>query len=659
MSDENKPETPPELPEKVKVTVKADKKAEKKAKKEKKKKKQGPIRFSAVIPLTVFIALVVGFNIYFLDSTIKSVIEYGGTEANGAEVNVGSVNSSFKELRITVSNIQFTNKKKPTHNIFTIGRVQFQLLWDAILRGKFVIDLAEIGDIKVDTKRSKPGRVPPPSKAKSQAKEKVLKAAQENFDGNVFGDIAAVAGGASTQDTGDAIKEGLESEKKFKELENNINTQKTKLEQSFKDLPSQSELQSLEKRLRDINWNDLGNLAKAPKVLKEADKLKKDIDRAIKKYQTAEKEFKKTERLLKDSFKEAEASVENDIAAVGQRMKIPTLNPEGIARSLFGEEIFGKVDMLKGYYAKVEKYLPPKKEGPSEKDKIKQAQAEKRRGGKDYKFGTPNSYPLFWMKLAKINSENKQGTVAGQIKDVTNDQVALGRLTTMNLEADFPPQQIRGVKAEMVVDHRDKPMATIKGRIDSFPVKDKAISKSKDVTFVLGEANVESILDAKLTPKRAEIKVDNKFSKIKYITKAESKVVDEVLRDVSKRTKYLTLDAKAEGKWDKLAFDIESNLARAIQNSVQGLVQAKIKEMKDKIRRDVQAEIDKQKAQVQAEINKLTGQYQGELNKVQREIDKVKGNLKQQEKDAKKKAKKQKNKAVKDLKKNLLKGLKL
>ena len=69
-----------------------------KVKKEKKKKKQGPIRFSAVIPLTVFIALVVAFNIYFLDSIIKSAIEYGGSEANGAEVNVGSVDTSFKEL---------------------------------------------------------------------------------------------------------------------------------------------------------------------------------------------------------------------------------------------------------------------------------------------------------------------------------------------------------------------------------------------------------------------------------------------------------------------------------------------------------------------------------------------------------------------------------
>lgn len=628
-----------------------------KVKKEKKKKKQGPIRFSAVIPLTVFIALVVAFNIYFLDSIIKSAIEYGGSEANGAEVNVGSVDTSFKELRFTVNKIQVTNKKKPTHNVFEIGRVQFKLLWDAILRGKFVINLAEVGDIKVDTQRAKPGRVPPLSE--SDAKAKALKIAEEQFEGNVFGDIAAVAGGASTQDTGDAIKEGLESEKKFKELETKIDQQKTKLEQAFKDLPSQSELQNLEKRLRDINWNDLGNLAKAPKVLKEADDLKKDIDKAIKKYQNAEKEFKKTEKILKDSYKEAEASVENDIAAVGNRMKIPTLNPEGIARSLFGQEVFNKIDMLKGYYAKVEKYLPPKKKEPTEAEKMKAAQAEKRRGGRDYKFGTPNSYPLFWLKLAKINSENKQGTVAGEIRNVTNDQVILGKLTTAKLEADFPPQQIRGVKAEMVVDHREDPQATIKGRIASMPVKNKAISNSKDVKFVIADASVESVMDAKLTPKRAEVQVDNKFTQIKYETKAESPVLQEVLDDVSKRTKLLTLDAKASGKWDKLAFDIKSNLAQAIQNSVEGLVQAKIKEMKDKIRRNVQAQIDAQKAQVQAEIDKLTGQYKGELNKVQNEIDKVKGNLKNQENAAKKNAKKQKNNAVKDLKKKLLKGLKL
>lgn len=634
---------------------------QKTSKEEKKKKKpKGPIRLGAVIPVTIFVVLVVLFNIYFLDTTIKKVIEYGGTYANGAEVNVGKVETSFKELKFSVKNIQFTNKKKPTHNIFEIGNLQFQMLWDAILRGKAVISLAELGDIKVDTKRARPGHVPPPPKAsETSAKDKALTVAKEQFQGNVFGDIAAVAGGASAQDTGDAIKEGLESEKKFKELENKINDQKAKLEKSFKDLPSQNELKDLEKRLRNIKWKDLGNLAKAPGVLKEADNLKKDIDKAIKKFKNAEKEVKESDKLLKNAYKEAEASVEGDIAAVGKRMKIPTLNPEGIARSLFGEEVFSKIDELKGYYAKIEKYLPPKKKGPSEQDLLKEKVKKERGEGKNYSFGTPNSYPLFWLKLAKINSENEQGTVAGKITDVTNDQAMLGKLTKVNLKADFPPQKITGIEGEMTIDHRDEPMATISGQVASFPVSNKAISKSSDVTFVIDKADGGSKIEAKLTPKRADVRIKNSFTKIDFKTKAKSKVVDEVLEDVAKRTQLLTLDAKVTGKWDALGFDIKSNLAQVIQNSVQGLVQAKIKEMQDKIRKDVEAAINKQKKQVQGQIDQLKGQYEGELAKAQKELDKVNGQLKSEEKKAKKQADKEKKKLEKKLKKDLFKGIKL
>lgn len=113
-------------------------------KKNKIKKKQGPIRTGAVIPFVVFVTVVTLFNIFLLDSSIKSTIEFIGGKVNGAEVNVSKVETKFLDLSFTVHGVQFTNKNKPTENLFKIDTIKFQMLWDGVLRGKGVIKTAEI-----------------------------------------------------------------------------------------------------------------------------------------------------------------------------------------------------------------------------------------------------------------------------------------------------------------------------------------------------------------------------------------------------------------------------------------------------------------------------------------------------------------------------------
>ncbi len=52
-------------------------------------KKKGPIRFEAIIPVLVLSLLTFAYFSYYFDRHLKSLIEYVGTQGNGAEVNVG------------------------------------------------------------------------------------------------------------------------------------------------------------------------------------------------------------------------------------------------------------------------------------------------------------------------------------------------------------------------------------------------------------------------------------------------------------------------------------------------------------------------------------------------------------------------------------------
>jgi len=618
-------------------------------KKEKKIKKQGPIRTGVLVPFIIVISVIVLFNILLLDRTIKSTIEYLGEKANGAEVNVSSVNTSFKDLRISVSRIQFTDKANPEFNKFEIGNIRFQMLLDALLRGKIVITNAEINNVLINTKRKKKGYVIPPPPANSEegrATAKILGKAKEEFKGNVIGDIAGMLGGESLGDTSKGIEGSLKSKKRFEELKVEIAEKEKKLDETFKKLPDSKDINDLQKRISDIKWNDLGNLSKAQGVLKEADSAQKDIKKTIKAYDDAQKLVSTSLKEVNASYNEAQKLVDEDIKDVSSRMSIPSLDPTSISKMLFGDDLLSKIEDAKKYQTMAKKYMPPKKGK-------KEAPIKAERGaGRNYRFGTPKTYPMFWMKLAKIDSKNDQGEIQGQITDITTNQRYINKLTKMNLKADFPSQNIRDISGDIILDFMNEPVMKVNMTVGSYPVKDKALSDSKDAKFIIRNSSVRSEFFGTLKEKTAQFNLNNSFSNIEYEVSAKSKDVGEILNDVASKTKVLTLNAKAKGEWDSLKFDINSNLAKMIQDSTKAVIQEKINKVKNKIKADIDKEIAKTKGEVDSKISKLKSEYTKQIDSAKRELDKITSGLSKKKKDAEKDAKK-------NMGKNLLKGIKL
>ncbi|NJM09721.1 MAG: hypothetical protein HC883_02150 [Bdellovibrionaceae bacterium] len=64
------------------------------------------------------------------------MIEYVGTQVNGAEVNVGHLNTSFLRASLEIGGIEVTDKNKPERNLVEVGSIKFKMLWDALLRAK-------------------------------------------------------------------------------------------------------------------------------------------------------------------------------------------------------------------------------------------------------------------------------------------------------------------------------------------------------------------------------------------------------------------------------------------------------------------------------------------------------------------------------------------
>ncbi len=599
--------------------------------KEKKQKKQGPIRTGAVVPFVVFVVLITIFNIFFLDSTVKSAMEVIGTKLNNAEVNVGRVESRFMELDFKVHNIQITKYEEPSLNAISVGKIEFKMMWDALLRGKVVIDLAQVADVKVNTKRKYPGKVYPiqadaESETEKEAK-KFLEKTSKEFEGNVFGDIAGVLSGGSTGDISKSIEGNLASKKRLEEIKVDLEKRKNDLDKQVKNLPTQADFKGFEKRFNSVK-KGFKKIQNIPKALKEADKLNKDINKAVKKYEKLNKDLNAGLKEVNNNYKEVDKLVKQDMEDIKKRMKIPSLDQSSIAKVLFGPEVLDKVELAKSYQKKIKKYMPPKKE--KDPEPITPPRGE----GRNYRFGTPNSYPLFWLKLAKINSENDQGEVKGTLTNVTTNQSQINKTTDLKIKANFPKEKIENIKINMAIDTREELMASLRGEVGRFEVNNKMLSKSSDVTFGLERSLAHSKFKGKLTSEGMTMLIDTNFNQIDYKVDSKDKNVLTVLNDVAKRNKSLSLDADVSGKWNDLKFDIKSNLASAIERSVKAVIKEKIAKMENDIKKGIDKEIAGLRSEIDNSMKGIKSQIDKEVNKGKAQIAKAKKDLKNAEKNA-------------------------
>jgi len=92
-------------------------------------------------------------------TVVKNYFAATMTKANGAEVNLESLDLSALNGSVSATGIQVTDAKKPQNNQVAIGKVAADAsLYDLFL-GKLIMENVEVSDVKFDQQRSTPGKI--------------------------------------------------------------------------------------------------------------------------------------------------------------------------------------------------------------------------------------------------------------------------------------------------------------------------------------------------------------------------------------------------------------------------------------------------------------------------------------------------------------------
>ncbi len=637
-------------------------------------KKKGIIRWEAILPISIIIALIVSYFVLFFDSNLKKALEFIGYSALGAEVNVESIHSSFSNASISIKGIQLTNSDKPSHNLLSIGEIKFGMSWDALLRGKILIEIASIEQIQIDSARKTPGRVKPPEPVSNEPSviekegkkltKQALDATKEEYNENILGDIAALLSGGSSQEQLKALEGQLQSKEKLAQVQKELTTKQTEWNAKFKNLPQQKEFNDWNDRFKKIKTKDFktpqelqDSLAQFQKLIQEINTKAKDVDKSG-------QELNADLKYFDTQAKELEKLVQSDMKSLEAHFKVPKLDAQAMTKALFQKYAGPYLAQFSKYQKLAHQYLPPgllqKKSEQKKEDENIQIQPRARDRGISYEFGKPNSYPFFWLKKALISSKATPsipglGNLTGEALNVTSNQTLIGQPTQLNFRGDFPALEINGVDAQLTLNHTKHPYKeSFSAKVASYPVDKKMLVASKDIELGFSKAVGSTLIKANYSDSLLDFSISNAYKQLDYIVSASNKEVDNILKSIMSKIPMWTIDASGSGILPDLPVELKSNLGKEISSGFERVLQQKIDEAKAKIKKIIDEAIGKEKSKFEYELNKAKSQAEAEIKKIKDTLDKQKSEMENKADAAKKE---EGNKAQKQLESEVKKRL--
>ncbi|MBI5429838.1 MAG: TIGR03545 family protein [Nitrosomonadales bacterium] len=587
-------------------------------------KKQGPIRFEAIIPLAIIAALVALYFMLFFDAHLRRGLEYVATQANGAEVNIGKLDTSVWKASVVVGEIEMTNPELPARNRLQVGTVTFRMLWDALLRGKILIDEASIVDVQVDTLRKKAGRVLPVEKPREGEgfSDKVLAQLQEEFSGNVLGDLAAIAAGADPGKQLASMGVDLKSGAYLDGLQKSLEEKKQQWQSRMAAMPGTEDFSALQRRLASVKLDNLQDVAQLQASLRELDAIRSDFEAKTKTLREAGAALTGDLDAFKGSYSELDKIVKEDVRSMQAQMHLPALDVRTLSRALFGMDVLGKMQQARGYMDQARSYMPEKSE------KKQAVAAPERRRGRNYAFGKPNSYPRFWLRKALISSRLSGSDLSGQILDASTDPSMTGRPLVATIKGNFPQQGISGIKAELVIDHTTSvPVERMVMEVGRYGVAGRALVNSPNVGLGFSKAEGAVKFTAELREDNVDVRLNNRFTKVSLETRAQSEVVREMINASVIGLDTVNLDAHVTGTWARLDWQLSTNLAAELERGMRRYLQGKMDEARARIETMVNGRIAGQRKQLQARQGEIEASLKSALAERQAQIDKVRAEL--------------------------------
>lgn len=626
------------------------------------------MRWKYFLPTVIITAVIVIFNIFFLDFFLKSAIVSSGEAIFKAKVEVGSLKTRFSDLSINIRGLAVASSGDEWKNMLEVDRIGFGIKPAPLLSMKFIIEELAVEGVRWGTARKTSGALPPKKLEKILAKEKKQDA--DSLTGKLFSAI---------QEKAKSEIKGLPAASSIKEAQQQVKSVKFDTSININDLQSVKEMEAMktetaakfaqyDAQIKDLKIDDkialvsgaleeaksiklesLQDVEPAKQKLEKLTQSKTDIEKSMAEINALQSKLSADLGSEKDMLDRINKLREQDYQMLADKFKLPTFSMGNISEALFGPEWIGRVNSAIYYMHVARKYMPAR--GKSAKKIAKPSRSK----GTNVSFPKADNPPDFLISRVILSGstggEGKAGDpmdFKGTVADITSDPAMLGRPTVALIDGKKGAQSLN-IKG--VLDHtKEIAEDTVSITYSGIDVKAFGLPKSDFLPdFSKGQAKVAGTL--RMIGDEVDCSLVTTFSGLAYTISDEDKKDEfkKSLADMWAGISSFDVKTVIAGKPDGLKISVTSNVDSILSDRFKKITGEKLAEAQAKLKAEIDKLTNDKKNELMAQYTAKKDEAQKQLTDKQKElqskIDELKSQLNAKQDAAKNAADIEKKKA--------------
>ncbi len=575
--------------------------------------------FFVLVPLLIILVV----TYFFIDRWVESGLEYAAESTVGARVEIENLNITLSPLGLKFSRLQVADPNDPWYNIFETGPVRFVMDPGQLLRGKYILETAEVNDLIVGTKRTTDGSLPGSrrqgQRAGTRGTIRFADLAEAALDNHIVEhpllDPSLFRSGVNIDSLLKVVD--LHSLTFVETLKVQATAVTAQWPAAMNDIEvSRKRLAAIDSSIRAINPSALKDVASITSAITTVDQATKGIKEIAGTADARQAAIRSDIDRISASAGRIDDVAKEDLRKTLSLARLPDLNAMGLAEALLGKQLIANVKRYLSYIdiarAKMAEY-----QGEPE------IEAPPRMQGQDIHFPTDRFYPKFWLKNAMISggTDRAQDTAylyaKGEVRNISSDQ----QVTNLPITAELSASQGRSLSAsvEATIDRRKQtPFDEYRAEVSGLGIGEMRIGSEKFLNGKITGARLGTALTVTIPGDRFDGVADLQFRQVAFSYPGEpANLGERLVRDVLSGVNGF--DLKLRGWKTDTGFDVAlaTNLDEQFSARVKAVLGAELAKIEADLRDRVNAIIDKKRKEFEvlytakkAQVEQQLAQYQ-------------------------------------------------
>ena len=569
------------------------------------------IRWKAILPLSVTLALIFVLTYLFKNQVTEWGIESAGTTAVGARVDLASADVSLTDGNVRLRGLEVTNPNSPMRNMVEAEELVLDVDVVPLLEKKVVIDTVAARGIRFNTPRKTSGAIPRQSEEVEQASKVIA-----DFKARIK--VPPLELSTLTKSVNvDAIS--ADSLATLRAARYAVAFADTARDKMLADLraadprPAIDSAEALVQRLQGTNLRTLG-ISGARQAVSDVRRTLRNLEQIDDRLKAFETETRGSAAGLREKVAAISDARATDLAYARSLLRLPTFEIPSVGPQLFSELIAEQLGDVLYWGERIQQYLPP-----GIKRQLTPGSRRLRASGTDVLFPKEAVYPTFLLRVAELSlAIAGDGAAAGdyraQLIGVTSQPAVYGSPTRFSLERAGGVVGPSSGLVTGVLDHRNAPARDVVTAafggiaLPTFPIG------GLGGNVVLGQGNTS--LSMQRTGERINGEWSWRAPSVRWVrdatrtrsADARTQFVEDMLWRAMQRIDSVEIVASFGGTMKNPTLAVRTNVANAVGDALREQLGEEVRKAEAQVRARVSQLVDAEVAKARAKADEVKAQ---------------------------------------------------